>query len=134
VNGVQARRPSFRAPSRPEGMTTTTDVRFTRDGRTASLALLRARLRRLPGVAVAEHDGRAARDGAARLLVDVAGTGLSGYELGRRMRAFSGVPLELCRERHLVVVIGPDEDLAACGERLLFALGHACVQGAAVAA
>jgi hypothetical protein len=111
-----------------------TDARFTRTGRSASLALLNVRLRRLPGVAVDADDGRPAPRGATRLLIDVAGTGLSGYELGRRMRAFSGVPLELCRERHLVVVIGADEDLAASGERLLFALGHACAQGAAVAA
>jgi hypothetical protein len=115
-------------------MTTTTDVRFTRNGRAASLALLRARLGRLPGVVVREDDGRAAPRGAARLVVDVAGTGLSGYELGRRMRAFSGVPLDLCRERHLVVVIDADEEVAASGERLLFALAHACAQGAAVAA
>jgi hypothetical protein len=112
-------------------MTTTTDVRFTKGGRAASLALLRARLRRLPGVAVGEDDARGARRGAARLLIDVGGTGLSGYELGRRMRAFSGVPLDVCRERHLVVVIDADEEIAACGERLLFALGHACQAPAA---
>jgi hypothetical protein len=115
-------------------MTTITDVRFTKGGRAASLALLRARLARLPGVAVADDDPRAARHGAAtRLLIDVGGTGQSGYELGRRMRAFTGVPLDVCRERHLVVVIDDDEEVAACGERLLFALAHACAQGAGAA-
>jgi len=65
---------------------------------------------------------------AARLvvLIDVRGTGLSGYEIGRRMRRFSGVPLEFCREHRLLVVFHDDEEIATRGERLLFALGHAC--------
>jgi hypothetical protein len=56
----------------------------------------------------------------------VRGTGLSGFEIGRRMRRFSGVPLDFCREHRLVVVFDSDEEIADRGERLLFALGHAC--------
>ncbi|HEY6761876.1 MAG TPA: hypothetical protein VI318_20425 [Baekduia sp.] len=100
-------------------------------GRAASLALLRARVSRLAGVEVVVDDdagaaAAAARRGAARLLIDVRGTGLSGFEIGRRMRAFSGVPLDFCREHRLVVVFDEDEEIAARGERLLFALAHAC--------
>jgi hypothetical protein len=105
-------------------MTTRTE-RFSIGGRAASLALLRARIARLPGLTVLD-DAHATRRGPARLLIDVRGTGLSGYEIGRRMRAFSGVPLEMCRETRLVVVIDEDEEIAERGERLLFALGHAC--------
>jgi hypothetical protein len=123
MNAVRRERPSFRALSRPGGMTASTYA-----GRTASLALLRARLSRLPGVLVRDVQRRGA---GARLVLDVAATGVSGYELGRRMRAFAGVPLELCRADHLVVVIGDDEEVAASGERLLFALAHACVQQSA---
>jgi hypothetical protein len=104
---------------------TTTEERFSIGGRAASLALLRARIARLPGVAVLD-DVHATRRGPARLLIDVRGTGLSGFEIGRRMRAFSNVPLDFCREHRLVVVFDEDDEIADRGERLLFALGHAC--------
>jgi hypothetical protein len=104
---------------------TTTHERFSIGGRAASLALLRTRIGRLPGLVVLD-DAHATRRGPARLLIDVSGTGLSGYEIGRRMRAFSGVPLDFCRERRLVVVIDEHEEIADRGERLLFALAHAC--------
>jgi hypothetical protein len=110
--------------------------RFTRGGRSsASLALLRARIGALPGLSVVDeyYGGRGHGDGGARVLIDVRGTGLSGYEIGRRMRRFSGVPLELCREHRLIVVFDSDEEIGARGERLLFALAHAC-HGASVAA
>jgi hypothetical protein len=109
-------------------MTTMLEGRITSGGRAASLALLRARVGRLPGVAVVDDDATAAatRRGAARLVLDVRGTGLSGFEIGRRMRAFSGVPLDFCREHRLVVVFDEDEEIAERGERLLFALAHAC--------
>jgi hypothetical protein len=101
--------------------------RFSIGGRTASLALLRTRIAQLPGLSVLE-DARTGgvRRGESRVLIDVRGTGLSGYEIGRRMRRFSGVPLELCREHRLVVVFESDEEIGSRGERLLFALGHAC--------
>ena len=70
------------------------------------------------------------RRGEARVLIDVRGTGLSGYEIGRRMRRFSGVPLELCREHRLPVVFDADEEIGDRGERLLFALSHACQRSA----
>jgi hypothetical protein len=64
------------------------------------------------------------------VLIDVRGTGLSGYEIGRRMRRFSGVPLEFCREHRLLVVFDADEEIGDRGERLLFALSHACQRSA----
>jgi len=93
--------------------------------RVASLALLRKRIAQLPGLSVLE-ERTSPRRGEARVLIDVRGTGLSGYEIGRRMRRFSGVPLEFCREHRLIVVFDADEEIADRGERLLFALGHAC--------
>jgi hypothetical protein len=109
------------SPPRPA-----THERFTVGGRTASLALLRSRIARLPGLAVLDDPRPDTRRGESRVLIDVRGTGLSGYEIGRRMRRFSGVPLELARESRLVVVFHSDEEIGTSGERLLFALGHAC--------
>ena len=102
--------------------------RFYVGGRSASLALLRTRIAQLPGLSILEEVATRTgpRRGEARVLIDVRGTGLSGYEIGRRMRRFSGVPLEFCREHRLLVVFDADEEIAARGERLLFALGHAC--------
>lgn len=102
----------------------TPQPRFYAGGRATSLALLCTRIAQLPGLSVLEQ--AAARGGEARVVIDVGATGLSGYEIGRRMRRFSGVPLELCREHRLLVVFDDDEQIAARGERLLFALGHAC--------
>jgi hypothetical protein len=107
--------------------------RFSIGSRAASLALLRTRIAQLPGLSLLEEAGTrrtGTRRGEARVLIDVRGTGLSGYEIGRRMRRFSGVPLELCREHRLLVVIDADEEIGDRGERLLFALSHAC-QGSA---
>ena len=102
--------------------------RFYVGGRAASLALLRTRIAQLPGLSVLEEVATrtGTRRGESRVLIDVRGTGLSGYEIGRRMRRFSGVPLEFCREHRLLVVFDADEEIAARGERLLFALSHAC--------
>ena len=100
--------------------------RFTKSGRSASLALLRTRIARLPGLAVLDDPRPGARHGEERVLIDVRGTGLSGFEIGRRMRRFSGVPLEHCREHRLLVVFDADEEIGTGAERLLFALSHAC--------
>lgn len=100
--------------------------RFTIDGRAASLALLRTRIGRLPGLSVVDDPRPGTRRGEERVLIDVRGTGLSGYEIGRRMRRFSGLPLELCREHRLLVVFDAEEEIATRAERLLFALAHAC--------
>jgi hypothetical protein len=99
---------------------------FALGGRKASMALLRTRIGQLPGLAVLDDPRPGVRRGEERVLIDVRGTGLSGYEIGRRMRRFSGVPLELCREHRLVVVFEADDEIATGAERLLFALGHAC--------
>jgi hypothetical protein len=104
--------------------------RFVRTSRAASLALLRTRIARLPGLSVLEDQRTGARRGEQRVLIDVRGTGLSGYEIGRRMRPFSNIPLDSCREQRLVVVFDEDEEIGERGERLLFALGHACQRSA----
>jgi hypothetical protein len=106
--------------------------RFYAGGRATSLALLRTRIAQLPGLSILEEAAArtGGRRGEARVLIDVRGTGLSGYEIGRRMRRFSGVPLEFCREHRLLVVFDADEEIGDRGERLLFALSHAC-QGSA---
>lgn len=100
--------------------------RFTIGGRTASLALLHSRIAQLPGISVLDDPRPGTRRGEQRVVIDVRGTGLSGYEIGRRMRRFSGLPLELCREDRLLVVFDAGEEIGTRAERLLFALSHAC--------
>ncbi|HET6509849.1 MAG TPA: hypothetical protein VFG42_23850 [Baekduia sp.] len=100
--------------------------RFVNAGRAASLALLRTRIGQLPGLTVLDDPRPRTRRGDLRIVIDVRGTGRSGYEIGRRMRRFSGLPLELCREHRLVVVFDADEEIGARSERLLLALAHAC--------
>lgn len=100
--------------------------RFTIGGRAASLALLRTRIAQLPGLAVLDDPRPSTRRGEQRIVIDVRGTGRSGYEIGRRMRRFSGLPLELCREHRLIVVFDADEEISTRSERLLFALAHVC--------
>ena len=97
--------------------------------RSASLALLRARLRALPGINLLEPppSGRArtAPRGPIRLHIDISGTGLTGYEVGRRMRKFAGVPLDFCEADAVVAVFDDADDISSRGSRLLFALTHA---------
>jgi hypothetical protein len=97
--------------------------------RSTSLALLRARVHRLPGVELADPPPtgrvRTAARGPLWLRIDVRGTGLTGYELGRRMRKFSGVPLEYCEAEAVVALFDDGDDISARGSRLLFALTHA---------
>jgi hypothetical protein len=100
--------------------------RFAYSGRAASLALLRTRIAQLPGLTVLDDPRPRSRRGEQRVLIDVRDTGLSGYEIGRRMRRFSGLPLEFCREHRLVVVFDADEEIGTRSERLLLALAHAC--------
>jgi hypothetical protein len=100
------------------------------EGRAASLALLCARVRQVPGVDVLmdarTHRRAPAAGGPVRLHLDVRGTGLTGYELGRRMRKFSGVPVDFCEEHAVVAVFDDGDDITAGGTCLLFALTHAC--------
>jgi hypothetical protein len=100
--------------------------RFSIGGRAASLALLRSRIAQVPGLSVIDDPRPGARRGEQRVLIDVRGTGLSGYEIGRRMRRFSGLPLEMCREHRLLLIFDADEEIGTHAERLLFALSHAC--------
>jgi hypothetical protein len=100
--------------------------RFVHNGRAASLELLRTRIGRLPGLMVLDDPRPRSRRGEQRVVIDVRGTGLSGYEIGRRMRRFTGLPLELCREHRLIVVFDADEEIGTRSERLLLALAHAC--------
>jgi hypothetical protein len=101
----------------------------TASDRSASLTLLRARIRGLPGIALPDPPpaGRARTSASAplRLRIDVRGTGLTGYELGRRMRKFSGVPVEHCEADAVVAVFHAYDDVSTGGSRLLFALTHA---------
>jgi hypothetical protein len=97
--------------------------------RAASLALLRARIVGLPGVVLPDPppSGRArvAPRGPVRLHIDISGTGLTGYEVGRRMRKFSGVPLDFCEADSVVAIFDDGDDISSRGSRLLFALTHA---------
>jgi hypothetical protein len=90
---------------------------------------VRARIRCLPGVVLVDPApsgrGRTAPRGPVQVRIDVAGTGLTGFELGRRMRKFSGVPVEFCEADAVVAVFDVDDDISARGSRLLFALTHA---------
>ena len=116
----------FMAAGRGSGWAPSTSERST------SLALLRARIRGLPGVALPDPppSGRArtAPRGPVRLRIDVRDTGITGYELGRRMRKFSGVPLEFCEADAVVAVFDDGDDISARGSRLLFALTHALTE------
>jgi arginine decarboxylase len=80
------------------------------------LAVLDERLRGAPGV----HDYD-----PLRLVIDVRGTGASGYELARLLLAVDDVNMELAGENVLVAVFGMGEDAAAHGERLVSALRRA---------
>ena len=97
--------------------------------RAASLALLRARISGLPGIVLPDPppSGRArvAPRGPVRLHIDISATGLTGYEVGRRMRKFSGVPLDFCEADTVVAIFDDGDDISTRGSRLLFALSHA---------
>ncbi|HMJ33196.1 MAG TPA: hypothetical protein VK501_04700 [Baekduia sp.] len=101
----------------------------TASERSASLTLLRARVRTLPGVELLDPPpigrARTSAQGPLHLRIGVRGTGLTGYELGRRMRKFSGVPLDHCEADAVVAVFDDGDDISARGSRLLFALTHA---------
>jgi arginine decarboxylase len=96
----------------------------------AELAVLRERIRSIPGLDVLDERvvgrfGVAAVD-PLRLCVDVRGSGLSGYELARRLRRDDDVHVELCAEHVLVAVFGLGEPVAADGARLVEGLARAC--------
>ena len=95
----------------------------------AELAALRAQIRGLRGLDVLDERvvgrfGVAAID-PLRVCVDVRATGLSGYEVARRMRRDGDVHVELCGEHVVVAVFGLGERVAVSGAALVEALAAA---------
>jgi arginine decarboxylase len=98
----------------------------------ADLAALRAEIRRIPGLDVLDERavgrfGVAAVD-PLRVCIDVRGSGLSGYEVARRMRRDDDVHVELCAEHVLVAVFGLGEPVAVHGGPLVEALARVCAR------
>jgi hypothetical protein len=83
-----------------------------------ALSQLHARIRELPGIDVVQERPRPRPD---RVCIDVRRTGLSGYELGLRLRARDALDLEM-HPNHVVVHVGSRDGLPELGTRLLFAL------------
>jgi len=96
------------------------------------LAALRAEIRRVRGLDVLDERvvgrfGVAAID-PLRVCIDVRATGLSGYEVARRMRREGDVHVELCGEHVVVAVFGLGEPVAPIGDALVAALARACAE------
>jgi arginine decarboxylase len=96
----------------------------------AELAVLRRQIRRIGGLDVLDERvvgsfGVAAVD-PLRVCVDVRATGLSGYEVARRMRRDADVHVELCGEHVVVAVFGIGDRVALHGAHLVQALARAC--------
>ena len=96
----------------------------------AELAVLRAEICRIRGLEVLDERvvgrfGVAAID-PLRVCIDVRATGLSGYEVARRMRRDDDVHVELCGENVVVAVFGLGERVAVHGACLVAALERAC--------
>jgi arginine decarboxylase len=93
------------------------------------LAVLRAEIRGIRGLEVLDERvvgrfGVAAID-PLRVCVDVRTTGLSGYEVARRMRCDGDLHVELCGENVVVAVFGLGERVAVHGAALVAALAAA---------
>ena len=91
-----------------------------------ALALAREAVREIPGLDVLDErlagaPGVFAYD-PLRLVIDVRGTGHSGYELARILREQDDVNLELAGENVMVAVFGIGEDATAGAARLMAAL------------
>ena len=96
----------------------------------AELAVLREEIRHVSGLDVLDERvvgafGVAAID-PLRVCIDVRATGLSGYEVARRMRSDGDVHVELCGEHIVVAVFGLGERVAEQGAVLVEALARAC--------
>jgi hypothetical protein len=114
------------APQRPAWVVAPAPGCATGAGQRAmSLSLLRARIRGLPGIELPDPPPTGRARVPLRLRIDVRGTGRTGYELGRRMRTFSGVPLEYCEDGAVIAVFDDGDDISTRGSRLLLALTHA---------
>ena len=90
---------------------------------------LREQVRAVPGLDVLDErlvgaPGVHAYD-PLRVVIDVRGTGTTGYELARRVRESHDILLELAGENVIVAVFGMAEDVAAAGARLVAALEDA---------
>ena len=93
-----------------------------------ALALARDAVREIDGLDVLDErlagaPGVFAYD-PLRLVIDVRGTGHSGYELARIVRERDDVNLELAGENVMVAVFGIGEDATSAAARLLGALRH----------
>jgi arginine decarboxylase len=95
----------------------------------ASLAVLRAQIRAIPGLDVLDEGLIGAWSVAAydpfRLVVDVRGTGATGHRIATLMREIDDINLELFSENLVVAVFGAGEPAADTGARLVAALGRA---------
>ena len=95
----------------------------------ASLRKLREAVRELPGLDVLDErlvgaPGVHAYD-PLRLVIDVRGTGGTGYQLAELLRVNDDVNMELAGENVIVAVFGMAEDVDAAGATLVEALGRA---------
>ena len=101
-----------------------------RDRRLA--ALLRARIRSIPGLDVLDERivGRAGVHDydPLRLVVDVRGTGATGHRIARLMREQDDIDLELFAENVVVAVFGIGERASETGRALVDGLEHACAR------
>ena len=95
----------------------------------AGLHELRAAVRDVPGLDVLDERlvGAPGVHGydPLRVVIDVRGTGATGYQLARRIRERNDLFLELAGENVIVAVFGMAEDVAASGARLVAALRDA---------
>jgi arginine decarboxylase len=94
-----------------------------------ALGEARARIREIPGLDVLDErlagaPGVHAYD-PLRLVIDVRGTGATGYELARSLTERDDVNMELAGENVIVAVFGMGEPAERQAERLVAALRHA---------
>jgi arginine decarboxylase len=98
----------------------------------AALAEARDAVRRIPGLEVLDErlTGAPGVHGydPLRLVVDVRGTGHSGYAVAERLRGLDDVNLELAGQNVVVAVFGMAEDARPAAERLLAGLRHAVAE------
>jgi arginine decarboxylase len=94
-----------------------------------ALAVVRARIREIPGLDVldeclAGRPGVFAHD-PLRVVVDVRGTGVTGHRIAELMHELDDINLEMFAEHVVVAVFGIAEPAGETGERLVTGLRHA---------
>lgn len=78
---------------------------------------------RVANSAIRSHDGVVAHD-PLRVVIDVSGTGRSGYDVGDQLRDDFGIEVEVKNGRAVVLVVGMTErDLAGASDAVVDALG-----------